>query len=105
LRKALELAVGGPVLLRGDETTPAGLVGIITGGAGGEIEAMVEEGIDTFVTGEGPHWSHPLAEELGLNVLYAGHYATETFGVRALGQLLNDQFSLDWTFVDHPTGL
>ena len=105
MRKALELAVGGPVLLRGDEATSAGLVGIITGGAGGEIEAMVAEGIDTFVTGEGPHWSHPLAEELGLNVLYAGHYATETFGVRALGKLLNDQFCLDWIFVDHPTGL
>jgi dinuclear metal center YbgI/SA1388 family protein len=105
LRKTLELAVGGPALLRGDETTPAGLVGIITGGAGSEIEAMVKEGIDTFVTGEGPHWSHSLAEELGLNVLYAGHYATETFGVKALGQLLNDQFCLDWSFVDHPSGL
>lgn len=105
LRKILELAVGGPILLRGDENTPAGLVGIITGGAGSEIEAMVAEGIDTLVTGEGPHWSHPLAEELGLNVLYAGHYATETFGVKALGQLLKDQFSLDWSFVDHPTGL
>lgn len=105
LRKALELAVGGPVLLRGDKTAPAGLVGIITGGAGSEVEAMVGEGIDTFVTGEGPHWSHPLAEELGLNVLYAGHYATETFGVKALGQLLNDQFCLDWSFVDHPSGL
>lgn len=105
LVKALEIVVGGPVLLCGDESAPAGLVGIITGGAGSEIEAMVAEGIDTFITGEGPHWSHSLAEELGLNVIYAGHYATETFGVKALGQLLEHRFSLDWTFVDHPTGL
>jgi dinuclear metal center YbgI/SA1388 family protein len=105
LRQVLEAAVGGPVLLRGDESASAGLVGIITGGAGSEIEAMAAEGIETFVTGEGPHWSHPLAEELGINVLYAGHYASETFGVKALGQLLKDRFDLDWCFVDHPTGL
>ncbi|MDB4653010.1 Nif3-like dinuclear metal center hexameric protein [Akkermansiaceae bacterium] len=105
LRKALELAVGGSVLLRGDENGAAGTVGIITGGAGSEIEAMVMEGIETFVTGEGPHWSHSLAEELGLNVLYAGHYATETFGVKALGQLLEQRFSLKWAFIDYPSGL
>jgi putative NIF3 family GTP cyclohydrolase 1 type 2 len=81
------------------------MVGVITGGAGSEVEAMVADGIDTFITGEGPHWSHPLAEELGLNLLYGGHYATETFGVKALGGLLNDRFGLDWGFVDHPTGL
>ncbi len=105
LREGLELAVGGPVLLRGDENSKAGMVGVITGGAGSEVEAMVADGIDTFITGEGPHWSHPLAEELGLNLLYGGHYATETFGVKALGGLLNDRFGLAWDFVDHPTGL
>ena len=96
--------VNGTILTTGNKTD-IDSVGIITGGAGSEIEAMVMEGIDTFVTGEGPHWSHSLAEELGLNVLYAGHYATETFGEKALGQLLNDQFCLDWSFVDNPSGL
>lgn len=105
LQNRLSEAVNGEVLLRGEKKNVAGLVGVITGGAGSEVEAMAGEGIDTFVTGEGPHWSHPLAEELDLNVLYAGHYATETFGVRALGGLLSQKYGIKKTFVDHPTGL
>ena len=77
----------------------------MTGGAGSEIVAAAKEGIDTFVTGEGPHWSYTMAEELGVNLIYAGHYATETFGVKALGALLEEEFNLPHSFVDHPTGL
>lgn len=83
----------------------AGRVGVITGGAGSEVAAVHAEGVDTFVTGEGPHWSYPLAEELGINVIYAGHYATETFGVKALARELVQRYSLEWRFIDHPTGL
>ena len=83
----------------------AGRVGVITGGAGSEVAAVHAEGIDTFITGEGPHWSYPLAEELGINVIYGGHYATETFGVRALASDLAEQFSINSVFIDHPTGL
>ena len=67
---------GGPAVCR--------RIGVVTGGAGGELRQAVAEGIDTFVTGEGPHWTYALAEELQVNVIYAGHYATETFGVKAL---------------------
>jgi dinuclear metal center YbgI/SA1388 family protein len=105
LQVRLARVVGGRVILRGEEGNPAGIVGIITGGAGSEVEAMKEEGLDTFVTGEGPHWSHPLAEELNLNVLYGGHYATETFGVKALGELLEEQFGVPFQYLDHPSGL
>lgn len=101
----LEALVGAKVHVRGDLEKPAGMVGVITGGAGSEIEAMAKQGIDTFITGEGPHWSFPLAEELGINVLYGGHYATETFGVQALGRLLESEFNIEQEFVDHPTGL
>ncbi len=80
-------------------------LGIVTGGAGSEIAAAAAEGIDTFITGEGPHWSYTLAEELGVNLIYAGHYATETFGVKAVAAVLSSRFKLDWSFVDHPTGL
>ena len=80
-------------------------IGVVTGGAGGELKKAAAEGVDTFVTGEGPHWTYALAEELGLNVLYGGHYATETFGVKMLAAHLAAKFQLDWTFVDHPTGL
>ena len=80
-------------------------IGIVTGGAGSEVAAVAAEGIDTFITGEGPHWSYTMAEELGLNVFYAGHYATETFGVKALAAQLGEKFALPWEFIDHPTGL
>jgi putative NIF3 family GTP cyclohydrolase 1 type 2 len=80
-------------------------IGLVTGGAGGELKQAVAEGIDTFITGEGPHWTYALAEELGVNVLYGGHYATETFGVRALAAELSRKFRIPWTFIDHPTGL
>lgn len=105
LKELAAAAVGGEVLVRGELDSPAGLVGIITGGAGSEVEKVAREGIQTFITGEGPHWSHPLAEELGLHVLYAGHYATETFGVRALAQLIGEKVGLKSVFINHPTGL
>ena len=80
-------------------------IGVVSGGAGGDLKKAAEEGVDTFVTGEGPHWTYALAEELGVNVLYGGHYATETFGVKALAAHLAAKFKVPWTFVDHPTGL
>ena len=80
-------------------------IGLITGGAGSEVAKVAAAGVDCFITGEGPHWSYPLAEELGLNVFYAGHYATETFGVKALAQRISEEFDLPWEFVNHPTGL
>lgn len=80
-------------------------IGIVTGGAGGELKQAAAEGVDTFITGEGPHWTYALAEDLGLNVFYAGHYATETFGVKALAAELSKKFNLPWKFLDHPTGL
>ena len=80
-------------------------VGIVSGGAGSDLSLAASEGVDTFITGEGPHWTFALAEELGLNVFYAGHYATETFGVKALAAELAKKFTLPWQFLDHPTGL
>lgn len=80
-------------------------IGVVTGGAGAELIIAVEEGVDTFITGEGPHWTHALAEEMGLNVFYGGHYATETFGVKALAAELSRKFKLPCEFLDHPTGL
>jgi dinuclear metal center YbgI/SA1388 family protein len=80
-------------------------IGVVTGGAGGSLKIAAQEEVDTFITGEGPHWTYALAEELGLNVVYGGHYATETFGVKALAADLSKTFRLPWTFLDHPTGL
>jgi len=80
-------------------------IGVVTGGAGNDLRRAAQEGVDTFITGEGAHWTRTVAEELGLNVLYGGHYATETFGVKALAAHLSRKFGLPWTFLDHPSGL
>lgn len=98
-------AVTGPLKYTGNISAPIGRLGIITGGAGSEVQAVKGAGIDTFITGEGPHWSFPLADELGLTVVHAGHYATETFGVKKLGELLQARFHLNRVFLSHPTNL
>ena len=77
-------------------------------GAGASAETLQEAahmGIDTMIVGEGPHWTAIAAEERGLAIIYAGHYATETLGVRALAQHLGEKFDLPWSFVEAPTGL
>lgn len=80
-------------------------VGICTGGAGAEIEEAHRAGIDTFITGEGPHWSYLRGEELGMNVIFGGHYDTETFGVRALAEHLSEKFNLGLEYINHPSGI
>jgi putative NIF3 family GTP cyclohydrolase 1 type 2 len=80
-------------------------VGIITGGAGGRIGAARDAGLDTYVTGEGAHHTYFDAMEYGVNAIYAGHYATETVGVKELAAHLSAKFGLPWEFHDHPTGL
>lgn len=77
-------------------------------GAGASAETLEEavtNGFDTMIVGEGPHWTAVSAEEHGIAIIYAGHYATETLGVRALAQHLGDKFKLPWSFIDAPTGL
>jgi putative NIF3 family GTP cyclohydrolase 1 type 2 len=80
-------------------------IGLITGGAGSEIYAVAREGIDTFITGEAPHWAAVAAEEVGVNLLLGGHYATEVFGVKALAAHLSKRYGIPWEFIDCPTGL
>jgi dinuclear metal center YbgI/SA1388 family protein len=101
----LQSALGGAVHLCPGGREAIAKVGIITGGAGSEVAKVAASGVDSFITGEGPHWSYPLAEELGLNVFYGGHYATETFGVKSIAEAVAKWFALSWTFCDHPTGL
>lgn len=97
LEGAVHICPGGPEIVS--------KVGLVTGGAGSEVAKVAAAGVDTFITGEGPHWSYPLAEELGLNVFYGGHYSTETFGVRAISAAAGTQFGIPWKFLDYPTGL
>jgi dinuclear metal center YbgI/SA1388 family protein len=81
--------------------------GICTG-AGADantIRQAVDAELNTLVVGEGPHYTAVEAADLGLAIIYVGHYATETFGVRALAHHLEDRFGLPWEFIEVPTGL
>jgi dinuclear metal center YbgI/SA1388 family protein len=105
LAAKLQRATGAkPKIIHGGKTI-CEKIGIVTGGAGAELKLAASDGVDTFITGEGPHWTFALAEELGLNVFYGGHYVTETFGVKALASHLSKKFKVPWEFLDYPTGL
>lgn len=80
-------------------------IAIITGAAGSEIYRVAESNVDTFITGEAPHWAAVAAEELEMNLILGGHYATETFGVKALAAHLSQKFLVPWEFLSCPTGL
>src|SRR3954454_21173850 len=105
LGRKLEDSLGGSVRLFASGPPTSGTIGIITGGAGSEIYDVARAGVDTFITGEAPHWAAIAAAELGVNLLLGGHYATETFGVKALAAHLAERFGMPWDFIDAPTGL
>jgi dinuclear metal center YbgI/SA1388 family protein len=105
LVQRVEAAVGGPVRHLEGGPDLVRTVGVVTGGGGSFIAEAAASGLDAFVTGEGAHHNFFDAAEYGIHVLFAGHYATETFGVRALGDHLAERFDLDVSFVDLPTGL
>jgi len=80
-------------------------LGVISGGGGSYVSAASRAGLDALLTGEGAHYTAIDAEERGLHLILAGHYRTETFGVKALGALLQQKLGVDWSFVEHDTGL
>lgn len=77
-------------------------VGIVTGGAQREFHQAVAAGLDAYITGEATEWVLHQAAEDGVHYIAAGHYATETFGVRALGRWLTEHHGLDVEFIDLP---
>jgi dinuclear metal center YbgI/SA1388 family protein len=77
-------------------------------GAGASSDTLVEArslNVDTVIVGEGPHHTAVMADDIGLVVIYAGHYATETLGIRALADHLTMTFDIPSTFIAAPTGL
>jgi dinuclear metal center YbgI/SA1388 family protein len=97
-------ATGQPpvrVLVHGPEN--AARVACVSGDAADLIEHVADAGFDTLVTGETSHAYFHQAAECGLNVIYGGHYATETLGVKALARHLAERFDLETTFIDVPT--
>lgn len=80
-------------------------IGIISGGGSSMLKDARDAGVDLFFSGETGHSSYHTMKEYKLNAVFGGHYFTETFGVKALGQLLTEKFKLDTEFLDSPTGL
>jgi dinuclear metal center YbgI/SA1388 family protein len=80
-------------------------VAVVSGAGSSALREAAAAGVDMLLTGEAPHHSFFEAEELGVNLVLGGHYATETFGVRALAAHVEHRFRIPWEFLDHPTGL
>jgi len=80
-------------------------VGIVSGGGAADVYEAIDAGLDLFVTGEPSHQIYHYAMEAGINVLFGGHYLTETLGVRLLGQKITEDLGLETFFIDLPTGL
>jgi putative NIF3 family GTP cyclohydrolase 1 type 2 len=102
LQVAVEQLTGRPTLafLAGPERIAR--VGVVTGGGADFLDAAAEAGADAFVTGEAPERSMALAGENAIHLIIAGHYATETFGIKRLGQHLAEHFGLEHSFIDVP---
>lgn len=77
-------------------------LGIVSGGGSSYLGDAIAAGLDAFVTGEPVERVMTQAREAGVHFLAAGHYATETFGVRRLGELLAEEFGVRHVFLDDP---
>ena len=80
-------------------------IGIVTGGGAFLIPQAIAAGLDCFITGEPKHSLYHVGKESQINLIYGGHYATETLGVKAVAKHLEHKFNIKTTFIDKPTGL
>ena len=109
VERARQLArqAGGDVVVTPFDSTRRTRHWAICSGAGADSETIREASdrrIDTLIVGEGPHHTAVQARDLGIVVIYAGHYATETLGIRALGDHVAREFAVETQFLDAPTG-
>jgi dinuclear metal center YbgI/SA1388 family protein len=78
-------------------------VGVVSGGAADMVDQAHQLGVDLFLTGEASLQGYNLAEQLCCNVIFAGHYATEIFGVHALSVLIRDELQISAECIDFKT--
>ncbi|GMQ78030.1 MAG: Nif3-like dinuclear metal center hexameric protein [Anaerolineae bacterium] len=102
-RAEAELKTAANVLKEGPEMVEK--VAILSGFGADDVKEAKSVGADTYLTGETSHSQYWAAADYKMNVIYAGHYATETVGVKALGRHLEREFGLEVRFFDFPTGL
>jgi dinuclear metal center YbgI/SA1388 family protein len=96
-----EVFAQAPQVFDGGRTAIRSL-GIISGAAQREFHTAIDRGLDAFITGEVSEWVVNVARETGTTYVAAGHYATETLGIRALGGHVADRFGIEVEFVDIP---
>lgn len=80
-------------------------VGIISGGAGEDVDQAAELGLDAYITGEFAHEQFHYAKEMGINVIAGGHYGTEIVGVSLLKEKVEKELKIETMFIDIPTSL
>jgi dinuclear metal center YbgI/SA1388 family protein len=102
LRDRVRAATRRDPLIQGSGPERIRTLGLISGSAADALADAVRDGLDAFLTGEPREHVMAEARESGIHFIAAGHYATETFGVRALGDLLADRFAVEHVFVDIP---
>jgi len=90
-----------PLVFPGDGR-PLRRVGVVSGGGGSSLGEAIRLGLDAFLTGEPEEPAMADARESGVAFLACGHYATETFGIRRLGELLAEQFGVEHSFIAAP---
>jgi dinuclear metal center YbgI/SA1388 family protein len=101
VRRVAETCDREPLVFdEGPETVRS--IGIVSGAGASEIHAAVALGLDAFLTGEPAEHAMADAREGGLHFIAAGHYATETFGIRRLGEMVAGRFDVEHEFIDVP---
>jgi dinuclear metal center YbgI/SA1388 family protein len=93
---------GGEPLVFGFGPNPVRTIGVISGGAQGEIDQAIAAGVDAYLTGEASEYVQEMAREGNITFVAAGHYRTETFGVRSLGERIARDLKLETVFLDVP---
>lgn len=78
---------------------------VVSGSAADQLYQYKKEGFDTFITGEPKQFVYHFCKDNGINAIFAGHYASETLGVKNISQAVADKFSLKHVFISHPTGI
>jgi len=84
---------------------PVQRLAVLTGSGCSFLQEAIDAGADCFITGESKHSAYHQAREAGINCIFAGHYATETFGVRAVGERLAEKFGVATEWIHLPTGI
>lgn len=102
--KRLEQALDAPMTVLPFGPQAVTTLGVISGGAADMAVQAGEAGADLYLTGEPSHQAYHQIAERGLNVIYGGHYTTETLGLKALAAHLSERFGLETEFLDIPTG-